>query len=331
MNTVTWGILSTAKIGLEKVIPAIQQAEKCIVKGIASRSKEKANFASKKLDIPNSYGSYKELLADHSIDAIYNPLPNHLHVPKTVESLEAGKHVLCEKPIALNSQEAQELIQKVNGYPNLKVMEAFMYRFHPQWKKAKSLVSDGEIGTLKTVSSFFSYYNDDPNNIRNKPDMGGGGLMDIGCYCISLSRFLFDEEPTDISGCWKIDPKFKTDYLASGTLEFNSGTATFTCATQTVSHQQVTIIGTDGRIIIEIPFNAPSDQKTKIWLFKGGAKEEITFPPVNQYTLQAKAFSDAVIKDCPVPTPLTDAVNNMIAMDTFRKSAMNKSNSSLLH
>ncbi|PAU93850.1 NAD-binding protein [Aliifodinibius salipaludis] len=321
MDTITWGILSTAKIGVDKVIPAIQQADNCIVKGIASRSKEKAVKTAQKLTIPDAYGSYKKLLADSSVDAIYNPLPNHLHVPKTLEALEAGKHVLCEKPIALNTQEARKLLTKANEYPKLKVMEAFMYRFHPQWKKAKALVTNGTIGTLKTVNSFFSYYNDDPDNIRNKPDIGGGGLMDIGCYCISLSRFLFDEEPTDITGYWKIDPDFYTDYLASGTLRFNSGTATFTCATQTAPHQQVTIVGTDGRIVMEIPFNAPPDQTIRIWLYKNGKKEEITFPPVNQYTLQAKAFSDAVIKDDPVPTPLTNAVNNMTAIDAFRKSA----------
>lgn len=326
MDTVTWGILSTAKIGIDKVIPAIQQAENCIVKGIASRSREKAENAANKLDIPDAYSSYNKLLADKSIDAIYNPLPNHLHVPKTLEALEASKHVLCEKPIALNSQEAEEFLRQAKEYPNLKVMEAFMYRFHPQWTKAKSLVSEGEIGSLKTVSSFFSYYNDDPDNIRNKPDMGGGGLMDIGCYCISLSRFLFDQEPIDISGYWKLDTNFGTDYLASGTLEFESGTATFSCGTQTAPHQQVTIVGTKGRIVIEIPFNAPPDQATRIWLFKNGQKKEITFLPVNQYTLQAKAFSDAIIKDDPVPTPLTDAVNNMIAIDAFRKSAKSSSN-----
>lgn len=326
MDTITWGILSTAKIGVDKVIPAIQQTENCIVKGIASRSREKAENTANKLDIPDAYGSYNKLLADQSIDAIYNPLPNHLHVPKTLESLEAGKHVLCEKPIALNSQEARELLQQAKEYPDLKVMEAFMYRFHPQWKKVKSLVSEGEIGALKTVNSFFSYYNDDPDNIRNKPDMGGGGLMDIGCYCISLSRFLFDQEPIDISGYWKIDPNFGTDYLTSGTLEFESGTATFSCATQTAPHQQVTIVGTQGRIVIEIPFNAPPDQTIRIWLFKNEQKKEITFLPANQYTLQAKAFSDAIIKDDPVPTPLTDAVNNMIAIDAFRKSAQSSSN-----
>jgi predicted dehydrogenase len=326
MDTVSWGVLSTAKIGVEKVIPAIQQAENCSVNGIASRSQKKADTAAKKLDISTAYGSYIKLLNDQAIDAIYNPLPNHLHVPLTLKALKAGKHVLCEKPIAINSQEAQKLLQEVDAYPNLKVMEAFMYRFHRQWKKAKSLVSDGEIGTLKAVNSFFSYYNDDPENIRNKSDMGGGGLMDIGCYCISLSRFLFEEEPNDVSGCWKTDPNFGTDYLASGTLEFDSGTATFTCATQIAPYQNVTIMGTNGRIVIEIPFNAPPDQTTRIWLFKDGETKEITFPPVNQYTLQAKAFSDAIIKNNPVPTPLTDAVDNMIAIDAFRKKVKSSSN-----
>ncbi len=321
MNTVNWGILSTAKIGIEKVIPAIQQAKHCSVKSIASRSKEKAKQAAQNLDISRAYGSYKELLADETIDAVYNPLPNHLHVPQTIEALEAGKHVLCEKPLSLNKLEAQELLQKAEAYPNLKVMEAFMYRFHPQWKKAKSLVEEGAIGALKTVNSFFSYYNDDSENIRNKAGMGGGGLMDIGCYCISLSRFLFDEEPSNISGYWKIDPEFNTDYLASGTLEFSSGTATFSCATQTAPHQQVDIVGTEGRIVIDIPFNAPPDQTTCIWLYKNGEKRELRFPPLDQYTLQAEAFSEAILHDNAVPTPLADAVHNMAAIDQFKESA----------
>lgn len=320
MEIVTWGIISTAKIGMEKVIPAIQQAGNCKVKGIASRSFEQAEKAAKKLDIPNAYGSYEELLEDDSIDAIYNPLPNHLHVPKTLAALQAGKHVLCEKPIALNADEAQKLVHHAKQYPHLKVMEAFMYRFHPQWKKAKSLVDSSEIGDLKTISSFFSYYNDDPENIRNKPDMGGGGLMDIGCYCISLSRYLFAEEPSEVKGFRKIDPTFQTDYLASGTLNFESGTAIFTCATQANPYQQVTIVGTEGIIAIDIPFNAPPDQKTRIWLHQNGQKTEISFEPVNQYTLQAEAFSDAIIHDTPVPTPLEDAVNNMTVIDAIKSN-----------
>lgn len=326
MDTVHWGILSTAKIGTDKVIPALQQANNCIVKAIASRSQTKADTAAKKLNIKTAYGSYKKLLNDSSIDAIYNPLPNHLHVPLTIAAVENGKHVLCEKPIALDGQEAKKLKLKVDAYPKLNVMEAFMYRFHPQWKKAKSLVNDGEIGTLKTVDSFFSYYNDDADNIRNKPNMGGGALMDIGCYCISLSRFLFDEEPTNLSGYWKIDPNFKTDCLTSGTLEFESGTATFTCATQTAPHQNVTIVGTKGRIVIEIPFNAPPDRNTSIWLIRNGKKKEITFSPVNQYTLQAERFAESIIENNPVPTPLSDALKNMIAIDNFRQNIDKASN-----
>lgn len=321
MNTVTWGIISTAKIGTEQVIPAIQQAGNCTVKGIASRTKEKAQQAADKLAIADAYGSYQDLLEDPSIDAIYNPLPNHLHVSETIKALEAGKHVLCEKPIALDSDGAQELIDAAEKYPNLKVMEAFMYRFHPQWIRAKSMVDNGKIGKLQTIESFFSYYNDDPDNIRNKADIGGGGLMDIGCYCISLSRFLFGREPDEVVGRWKIDPAFGTDYLASGILDFNSGTSAFTCSTQTAPNQRVNIVGTKGRIVIDIPFNAPTDKKTLIWLYRDGDKEEIEFPPVNQYTLQAKAFANAILNDSPVPTPLEDALNNMKVIDAFRKSS----------
>ncbi|MEL7834579.1 Gfo/Idh/MocA family oxidoreductase [Fodinibius sp. Rm-B-1B1-1] len=324
MRTIRWGIISTAKIGIEKVIPAIQQADNCEVKAIASRSADNAQTAAQKLGISHSYGSYEKLLADSSIDAVYNPLPNHLHVPKTVAALKAGKHVLCEKPIALDGEEAQKLLAVSRKYPNLKVMEAFMYRFHPQWQKAKSLIANGKIGRLQTVHSVFAYYNDDPANIRNKADMGGGGLMDIGCYCISLSRYLFGEEPTNISGYWKIDPDFETDYLSSGTLQFAGGTATFSCSTQSTPHQQVEILGTHGRIVIDIPFNAPPDKATRLWLYKEGNRKEISFPAVNQYTLQAQAFAKAVIADDPVPIPIKDAVDNMRTIDRFRESVGQK-------
>lgn len=324
MKTINWGILSTAKIGVEKVVPAIQQANNCTVRAIASRSGDKAQKAAQKLDIPLSYGSYKELLTDQSIDAIYNPLPNHLHVPKTIASLKAGKHVLCEKPIALDAPEAIKLLEASQKHSDLKVMEAFMYRFHLQWKKAKSLITKGEVGRLQTVHSVFTYFNDDPDDIRNQPEMGGGGLMDIGCYCISLSRYLFDEEPTDISGYWKVDPDFETDYLASGTLQFSGGTATFTCSTQSTPHQQVEILGTEGRIVIEIPFNAPPDTCTRLWLYKGEDKKEISFPKINQYTQQASTFAESIINNEDVPLPLQDSIQNMQVIDRFRKNVTNR-------
>lgn len=321
MKPIKWGILSTAKIGAEKIIPAIQQAANATVEAIASRSLSKARNLAEQLQIPNCYGSYGALLAEASVDAIYNPLPNHLHVPKTIEALQANKHVLCEKPIALNSREAQELVNVSRNHPELKVMEAFMYRFHPQWKKAKSWVDNGKIGKLQTIESFFSYHNDDPENIRNKAEMGGGALMDIGCYCISLARFLFGREPLNINGEWKIDSSFGVDYLASGVMDFNTGTATFSCASQMTAAQRVNIAGTEGRIVIDIPFNAPTDENTQIWLYRAGNKKEITFAPVNQYQLQVEAFSDAILNNSAAPIPPEDALNNMKVIDRFKKSA----------
>lgn len=321
METVNWGILSTAKIGTQKVIPSIQQADSCTVTAIASRSPQKAQYTAEKLDISRYYSSYENLLKDQEIDAIYNPLPNHLHVPYTIKAVEAGKHVLCEKPIALDEEEARELLKTSQKYADIKVMEAFMYRFHPQWVRAKSMVKNGRIGRLQTVESMFSYYNKDPNDIRNNAEMGGGGLMDIGCYCISLSRFLFNKEPENILGEWKIDPQFKIDYLASGILNFGSGLSTFTCATQTAPQQEVNIIGTEGRIVIDIPFNAPLNKETSIWKFKNNSKEEIVIEPANQYMIQAEKFAESILKGFPPPTPLEDAIQNMITIDAFRKSA----------
>ncbi|MEE2989673.1 MAG: Gfo/Idh/MocA family oxidoreductase, partial [Planctomycetota bacterium] len=189
-NKVRWGVISTALIGTAKVIPAMQAAKFCDIRAIASRNLEKAEATAEELGIPTAYGSYEELLADPEIDAIYNPLPNHLHVPISIQALEAGKHVLCEKPIGLTAAEGQQLVDAAGAHPELKVMEAFMFRHHPQWQKARQLVSDGRIGSLRTIQSFFSYHNVDPDNIRNRAEIGGGGMMDIGCYPISLSRFI---------------------------------------------------------------------------------------------------------------------------------------------
>ena len=234
MNKIHWGILSTAKIAIEKVIPAMQQGKHCEMSAIASRTQENARETAKSLKIPKSYGSYQELLNDTSIDAVYIPLPNHMHVPWTIKALAAGKHVLCEKPIAMTADEAEKLLQETQKYPHLKVMEAFMYRHHPQWLRALDMINEGGIGTVKTVHSFFSYHNDDPENIRNIANIGGGGLMDIGCYCISLARLIFDTEPQRVMGKIELDPEFKTDRLCSGILDFGQGTSTFTCSTQLV-------------------------------------------------------------------------------------------------
>ena len=311
MSKIRWGIISTAKIGTEKVIPAMQHGEFSDVVAISSRNSEAAQTAASELGIERAYGSYEELLADPDIDAIYNPLPNDLHVSWSIRALEAGKHVLCEKPIGLTSGEGQQLVDAGKQHPNLKLMEAFMYRHHPQWVKAKQLVTEGKIGELRTIQSFFSYFNVDPNNIRNIPEQGGGGLMDIGCYNISLSRFIFDAEPERIMGVVEYDPEMKTDRIASGILDFGRGTATFTCSTQLTPYQRVNIFGTEGRVEIEIPFNAPPERPCKMWYQSGGDIKEIELEQCDQYTIQGDLFSQAILNDTPVPTPIEDAVANM--------------------
>ncbi|MDA2930408.1 Gfo/Idh/MocA family oxidoreductase [Acidobacteria bacterium AH-259-O06] len=321
MSKVKWGILSTAKIGREKVIPAMKQGEHCEIFAIASRSLEKAKSVAAELSIPRAYGSYEELLADPEIDAVYNPLPNHLHVRWSIKALEAGKHVLCEKPIALSPAEARQLVDASQKESHLKVMEAFMYRHHPQWQKAKQLVTNGGIGQPKAIQSFFSYTNVDPENIRNVASMGGGGLMDIGCYNISLSRFIFGLEPKRVLGVVEYDTQFTVDRLASGILDFGVGISTFTCATQLVPYQRVNIFGTEGRIEIEIPFNAPPDRACKMWYETKDGIKQIELEICNQYTIQGDLFSQAVLYDTEVPTPLEDAVANMEVIEAVFRSA----------
>jgi len=321
MNKVRWGVLSTANIGTTKVIPAMQKGKFIQFDAIASRNLENAKTLAAQLGIPKAYGSYEELLADPDIDAIYNPLPNNLHVPWSIKALEAGKHVLCEKPIALTSAEAQKLVDTAKQYPDLKVMEAFMYRFHPQWQQALQMVNEGKIGELRTIHSFFSYYLVDENNIRNIAEVGGGGMMDIGCYAVSLSRFIFGAEPERVCGIVEYDPRFNTDRLSSGILDFGRGTSTFTCSTQLVPYQRVNIFGTTGRIEIEIPFNAPPDKPCKVWYQNGDEIEEILFDSCDQYTLQGDAFSQAILNNTNVPTPIEDAVANMKVIEAIIRSS----------
>lgn len=321
MKKIRWGILGTAKIAREKVIPAIKKSQYSDVLAIASRNSEQAQTVANNLDIQKVYGSYDELINDPQIDAIYIPLPNHMHIEWSIKALEAGKHVLCEKPIGLSSYEAIKLKKAAQQKPHLKIMEAFMYRFHPQWQHAKKFIADGKIGDLKTVQSFFSYYNIDQNNIRNLKEAGGGGIMDIGCYCISFARFLFDREPERVIGTVELDPVFHTDRLASGILDFSTGTSTFTCSTQLMPYQRVNILGTEGRIEIEIPVNTPPDKPTRIWLSTKNGNEEIVFDPVDQYTLQADAFSKSILDNTAVPTNLEDAINNLKGIEAIFQSA----------
>ena len=323
-NKVRWGILSTADIGVKKVIPAMQKGECSEVIAIASRDRRKAEEIARSLGIPKAYGSYEELLADPAVEAIYNPLPNHLHVPWSIKAAEAGKHVLCEKPLAMTLAEAQTLLarQKQTG---VKIGEAFMVRTHPQWLRTRELISSGRIGQLRSVIGFFSYFNRDAANIRNIPEYGGGALMDVGCYPITTSRFVFAEEPSRVLGLVEKDPEMHTDRLTSAILDFPSGHATFTCSTQLVPYQRVHFLGTRGRIEIEIPFNAPNHQPCRIFIADGSdplGNEVITetFDICDQYTIQGDVFSRAIRGGGEAPVSVSDAINNMAVIEAIFRS-----------
>ncbi len=325
-----WGVLSTARIATNKVIPAIQASETGVVIALASRDLATAERAASAADHPNmspvgrAHGSYEELLADPEVDAIYNPLPNHLHVPWTIKALEAGKHVLCEKPISLDVNEAQRLIDATADYPDLVVMEAFMYRFHPQWIRAKELVDSGELGPLRGHQTWFSYFTDDPANIRHRAEWGGGALFDIGCYPVSSARWLFGQQPQRVVGAYDLDQRFGVDRSVSAILEFETGRADFTCSMQAHPFQRVNLVFERGRYEIEIPMNAPANQVTRAWLSTSAGTEELEFAPCDQYTLQADAFADAVFTGGEAPTSLSDALDNMAVLDALVASVRTK-------
>lgn len=302
----------------------MQKGEHSTVVAIASRNLARAKETAANLGIPTAYGSYEELIADPKIDAIYNPLPNQLHVPWTIRAAEAGKHVLCEKPISLTVAEAESLLI-VRERTSVKIGEAFMMRSHPQWLRTKALIHAGRIGELRCVMGCFSYFNVDPANIRNKVESGGGALYDIGCYCIQASRYAFGAEPIRVVGCIDRDPQMHTDRLTSAILEFQGGQAIFTCSTQMVPYQRVQFLGTKGRIEIEIPFNAPMDRPTRIFMDGGDlfGADRITeeFPTNDQYTLQGDQFSKAILEDTEVPVPLEEAIRNMKVIEAIFRSA----------
>lgn len=324
-NKVRWGVLGVANIAVKQVIPALQQGHWSEVTAIASRDLVKAKHAAESLGIPKAYGTYEELLADDEIEVIYNPLPNHLHVPWTIKAAEAGKHVLCEKPISLNKGEAETLLA-VRDRTSVKIQEAFMVLTNPQWLGVRELIQSGRIGDLRSISGFFSYFNRDSENIRNRPGIGGGALMDIGCYPITLSRFIFGTEPQRVLGLIESDPEMGVDRLTSCILDFARGQSIFTCSTQLVPHQRMQCFGTRGQIEIEIPFNAPADRSARIFIsdgpeFAGGHRETIEFPICNQYTIQGDRFSQSISENTSQPIPLEEAVKNMGVIDAVFRSA----------
>lgn len=320
MKKVRWGILSTANIGMEKVTPAIMASPHSEVVAIASRDLGKAQTAAARLGIPKAYGSYEELFADPQIDAIYNPLPNHLHVPMTLAAARAGKHVLCEKPIALSAAEAEQL----RDVPaDRLVLEAFMIRFHPQWLRARDIIRSGELGEVRAINAVFTYFNADPANVRNQADIGGGGLMDIGCYPITAGRFLFESEPLRVVAMVERDGAFKTDRLASVLMDFGQGRQlSFICSTQTAGEQSLQVLGSKAKLDIVIPFNAPANERTAITVdtgapFDGSLARREILPACDQYTEQAEAFALAVLGEQALPWGVEDAIASMKVLDAI--------------
>ncbi len=319
-DKIRWGVLSTAKIGREWVIPALQRASNCDLVAIASRDRETADEAASSLGIPKAYGTYEDLLRDPTIDAIYNPLPNHLHAPWTIAAAQAGKHVLCEKPLGLNEAEARQIVE-VCASEEVHLMEAFMYRWHPQWVAIHDLVASGRIGEIVSIQSWFSYFGDDPENIRHKPEYGGGALMDIGCYPINISRLLLGDAVIDVHASMIIHSAYGVDITTSALLDYGHAHSSFTVSTQAESSQRVSIHGTEGRIWTDLGFNVPSDHPCTVHLTRNTEApwdppiESIRIDPADQYALQAAAFADAILSGTPAEYGPEDAIANMAMLD----------------
>lgn len=320
MKKLRWGIISTAKIGRQFLIPALHESEYAEVVAVASRDRGRGEAFAKENGIPGVHDSYEALLADAGVDAVYNPLPNQLHVPISVQAVEAGKHVLCEKPLGLNAKDIEPLLKTSADHPRQVVMEAFMYRFHPQWIKVRELIKTGILGEIKSVHADFTYFNRDPANVRNRTDTGGGGLLDIGCYCVSAARFIFGREPARVMSLVDMDPDFKVDRHASGVLDFAPGAATFYCSMQSNPSQSVKIIGEKGSLLVENPFYR-RDVPSRLFLRRDNGDEVVTVGHYNHYVEMVNAFSCAALEGRSAPTPLSDALANMKTLDALFESA----------
>ncbi|MGO9309842.1 MAG: Gfo/Idh/MocA family protein [Spirochaetia bacterium] len=319
MKPVAWGVLSVSTHYGLRIHTYLRKSPLVQLRGIASRSRKRAEEAARELGMPRAYGSYEELLADKEIEAVYIPLPNHLHAEWVRKAADAGKHVLCEKPFAMNAQEAEAAIAhaKVKG---VLVMEAFMYRYHPQWKRAREIVKAGEIGAVHLVSTLFTYMLEDPTNIRNILSAGGGGIPDIGCYAVSCARFLIGREPTRVISLVHRDPKLGTDILASGILDFGTIRSMFTVGTQTHPVQRVDALGSGGEISVLLPFNAYPDTPLQLSVTTGLGTRQVYSPPTDQYVEMFEAFSRAIREGDAAPTPPEDAVANMKVLDALFRS-----------
>ena len=319
MENVKWGVLGVSTHFIKRIMLPMQKSNKVNLYGIASRNREKARATAKRFGIRKAYSGYEELLSDPEIEAVYLPLPNNLHVVWIKKAADHGKHILCEKPLALNAPEAEEAINYAKSKKVL-IMEAFMYRFHPQWKRAIELVRIGEIGKINFVQCTFTYNNPDPANIRNKPEMGGGSIYDIGCYAVSTARFIMEREPSRVVSIVERDKEFKTDSRVGGMLDFGDAHALFSVGTRTYPYQVVEIFGTSGYIRIKIPFNTFSDVPAEVEVSTKIGFRELLTEPVDHYQLEFEAFSAAVREGRDVPVSPADAVNNLKVMDALFRS-----------
>tara|TARA_B100000683_G_scaffold269123_1_gene305472 strand:- start:662 stop:1669 length:1008 start_codon:yes stop_codon:yes gene_type:complete len=318
---INWGILSTAKIGWEHVIPAIKKSKNSQVIALASRNLSSARVLTKKFKIPKSYGSYKELYEDKDVDVIYNPLPNHLHIKSSIEACKNKKNLLLEKPLSLKSKDIDPLIE-IASQNKVIVKEAFMVRHHPQWQWVKKYIKSGKLGSISSISTVFSYNNKNPKNIRNIKKFGGGAIYDIGCYPTVISRFLLDKEPKRVVGLAKNDKKFKTDILSSVVLDFGEIYSSFIVSTQSTFSQQVIILGTKKTLIVENPFNAVATKPTTVVIYNGKSiyrKENTTkvFPATDQYEHQVTKFSNELLYKTKADYDLIDAKKNMKVLDAI--------------
>ena len=324
MKPVTWGVLSLSAHYKLRIHPNVSHSPLVALRGIASRTRERAEAAARELGFPKAYASYEALLADKEIEAVYIPLPNHLHAEWVMKAADAGKHVLCEKPFALNASEAEKAIRHAERAGVL-VMEAFMYRHHPQWKHAREIIKAGEIGEIATIHTLFSYMNMDPRNIRNILEVGGGAIPDIGCYAVSSARFLLGREPTRVLSLVRRDPALKTDILSTGILDFGGARSVFTVTTQSHPAQSVEALGSGGLLAIHLPFNAYPDTPMHISVTTGLGTREIALPATDQYVEMFEGFSRAVRGEGPVPTPPQDAIDNMKVLDALFRSEKSES------
>ncbi|WP_319415626.1 Gfo/Idh/MocA family oxidoreductase [Marispirochaeta aestuarii] len=320
MSELTWGVLSVSGHYRQRIQLPLRDSSLVKVAAIASRSRERAEAAAAEFGIPKAFASYEDLLADPEIRAVYIPLPNSMHAEWVRKAADAGKHILCEKPFTMNADETAAAVEYARSR-GVKVMEAFMYRLHPQWKRVRDLVKVGEIGDVHGVNVFFSYNNQDPSNIRNRKEVGGGALYDIGCYAVSSSRFILDREPERVVSRIVRDPDFGTDILTSAIMDFGGPRATFTVGTQSAPFQRVDVLGSKGSLTVHLPFNMYPDVPAKITVTTSIGSRDILFPVRDQYAELFEQFSLAVLEDRPVPTPPQDAVENQKVLDAIFRSA----------